>query len=436
MSMTAEATHPIVDAVSVASRLLAGVGESNPTFMQPHEQAAALTSLIALEGQAAELRARITTAANLAGGLAEAAGTKSAGVWLVNETRTSPPAARAAEAFAQALERRPIVARALRDGRANLEQAEAILRAVDALPPDLPAGTVVLAEQTLVDEAAAHGPKSLRFLGRRILQVIDPDLADAEEAARLADEERSAYEKARLSMRPQGDGTTKIHATVPDLVATVLANILHAYTSPRRSTVPSWAPDITDPSISRGIDPGDETVWWKLPHARKLGHAFGEFLEHLDHSRLPDHGSSSTEVVVTISYADLLAELGVARVIGVNGEEMLTASEVRRLACNATIIPAVLDGKGHVLDLGRGKRLATKAQKRALMLRHATCRTVGCDMPAAMCDVHHLDPWSAGGRTDLADLALLCSQDHHRIHDTAYLHERLPDGTIRFSRRT
>ncbi|UDY22284.1 HNH endonuclease signature motif containing protein [Nocardioides sp. Kera G14] len=64
------------------------------------------------------------------------------------------------------------------------------------------------------------------------------------------------------------------------------------------------------------------------------------------------------------------------------------------------------------------------------------CQAEGCDKPASWAEVHHLDPWSKGGKTDLNRMALLCRPDHRRIHSADYLHERLPDGTIRFSRRT
>jgi predicted restriction endonuclease len=57
-------------------------------------------------------------------------------------------------------------------------------------------------------------------------------------------------------------------------------------------------------------------------------------------------------------------------------------------------------------------------------------------MPAAMCEAHHLKPWSQGGRTDLADGVLLCSHHHHVIHDPRYVTTRLPSGDYRFHRRT
>ncbi|WP_281285853.1 HNH endonuclease signature motif containing protein [Nocardioides humi] len=118
------------------------------------------------------------------------------------------------------------------------------------------------------------------------------------------------------------------------------------------------------------------------------------------------------------------------------GEEPMSASEARRLACQAKILPAVLDGRGRVLDLGRSARLFQPAQRVAIRLRDHTCRAEGCTIPARWCHLHHHDPWSRGGTTDLDRAVTLCAHHHQRIHDHAYTHERMPNGDIRFHRRT
>ena len=106
-----------------------------------------------------------------------------------------------------------------------------------------------------------------------------------------------------------------------------------------------------------------------------------------------------------------------------------------RLACHAQLLPAVLDGKGQPLFLGRAKRLFTRAQRVAMGLRDNECRARGCTVPAAWCEAHHLTAWQLGGRTDIDDGALLCPWHHHRAHDPAYQTDRLPDGDLRFHRR-
>ena len=55
----------------------------------------------------------------------------------------------------------------------------------------------------------------------------------------------------------------------------------------------------------------------------------------------------------------------------------------------------------------------------------------------AWCEAHHdADPWSQGGKTDLDDGVLYCTWHHHRAHDDRYDATRMPDGSVRFTRRT
>src|SRR5690606_16605593 len=108
-----------------------------------------------------------------------------------------------------------------------------------------------------------------------------------------------------------------------------------------------------------------------LGRPKQLAEAFTQLLETLDPSRLPIHGGDATNVTVTISLADLKNDLGVATIDnGVPGDgfDTLTAAQARRLACSARIIPAVLGSNSEILDLGRGQRLFSKAQRRALLL--------------------------------------------------------------------
>ena len=121
---------------------------------------------------------------------------------------------------------------------------------------------------------------------------------------------------------------------------------------------------------------------------------------------------------------------------GLDTGHTITASEARRLACNAGLIPAVRGTKSVALDLGRESRLFSEAQWIAKGLQHSTCAADGCERPYAWCELHHHNPWALGGRTDLADAIPLCHRHHQWIHDTTYHHQRLPDGSLRFQRRT
>jgi hypothetical protein len=165
----------------------------------------------------------------------------------------------------------------------------------------------------------------------------------------------------------------------------------------------------------------------------RLGRAFCSLLEHWDPHRLPIHGGAATTIMVTLDLDALRTEVGIALT---DAGEPITAAEARRLACTAGIIPAVLGTDSQPLDLGRTTRLFTAAQRTAMALRDQTCRAEGCQIPATWSEAHHLTPWTHGGRTDLDSGILLCSWHHHRAHDPTYTSHRLPNGDLRFHRRT
>ncbi|CAB4957308.1 unannotated protein [freshwater metagenome] len=421
--------HPILAAASDIRSVLKSVAGTNPTFMSVDEKAVALRELVAAEAQLVELRLRVLADA---GDVADATGAKDAAGWLAHETRTRFADARADLALAGALDReRPVLASGMRDGAVTLAQAQVIRRALDALPAAVGADTVDRAEAHLVACAGEFGPKELGRIGRRVLDVVAPEIAEAAEAARLADLETHAANKTRMTMRRQGDGTTRISALVPDAVATRLATYLEAFANPRAH------------SRDNAEDAQTSDPFTRLPYPRRMGEALARFLETTDPTRLPIHGGDATTVIVTIPLDSLRTELATADLIGaglVPGDDLtgdrITASDARRLACTAKILPAVLDGTGLPVDLGRAKRLFTPAQRKALLIRDRTCRAEGCDVPGTWCDAHHRNPWHTGGPTDLDNGILLCPHHHHRAHDTGYRTDRLASGDLRFHRRT
>jgi hypothetical protein len=86
------------------------------------------------------------------------------------------------------------------------------------------------------------------------------------------------------------------------------------------------------------------------------------------------------------------------------------------LACSATVRTALLAPNGALLDLGRSQRLATPAQKTALLARDGGCVIPGCVVPGDACDAHHVIWWEHLGATDLDNLALVCGRHHTEVH--------------------
>ncbi len=420
--------HPILRACATVTDALKDVDEVNPVFMTTGDKAEALQQLQRAEAQLTELRLRVMAGA---GDVAESTAAHDVAEWLTVHARVRHEDARADHRLALSLDRHYAgLAAALRHGEATPAQAHVIARALDDLPDEVPDDVRALAEETLVDHATRFGPRQLARLGRKILEVVAPEIAEAAEARRLAALEAEAHRRTRLSLRRVGDGTTRLSGLLPDAAATRLATYLESFTSPRQQ--PDPAQETRDP-LRRPAYP------------RRLGAAFCQLLEALDHTRLPLHGGDATTVVVTIDLATLRRELGVADVLGSHlpgpadtegSGETITAAQARRLACMADIVPAVLGGDSEVLDLGRRRRLFTAAQRRALRVRDRECRAEGCTIPASWCEAHHAaEPWSRGGRTDLADGLLLCSHHHHRAHDPGFETSRLPNGDVRFHRR-
>ncbi|MDQ3474791.1 MAG: HNH endonuclease [Actinomycetota bacterium] len=85
------------------------------------------------------------------------------------------------------------------------------------------------------------------------------------------------------------------------------------------------------------------------------------------------------------------------------------------LAFDAALIPAVLNGHGQPIDLGRERRLYTGAARTAVEIRDGGCVWPGCARPASWCQIHHLIPWSEGGRTDQTNGGMFCWHHHRDI---------------------
>ena len=102
-----------------------------------------------------------------------------------------------------------------------------------------------------------------------------------------------------------------------------------------------------------------------------------------------------------------------------------------RLLCTARVQGVLVGQGGKVLNLGRTKRLATRAQRRALKVRdNGICQFPGCHQTTHL-DAHHRKPWSHGGSTDLDNLILLCGRHHTLVHEGGLRIGLAPAGSAR-----
>jgi hypothetical protein len=97
---------------------------------------------------------------------------------------------------------------------------------------------------------------------------------------------------------------------------------------------------------------------------------------------------------------------------------------VQRMSCEASLT-VIVERNGEPLALGRRRRLATRAQRRALLARDGGCVRPGCtETRIERLHAHHLRPWRLGGRTDVSGMVLLCDVDHGLVHDEGLVLDR------------
>ena len=113
----------------------------------------------------------------------------------------------------------------------------------------------------------------------------------------------------------------------------------------------------------------------------------------------------------------------------------LPVSTVRRLCCEAEIVPVVLGSDGEVLDVGRTERTANRAQRRALRAMHRTCAHPDCTVGFSACRIHHVKWWwEHNGPTDIDNLLPLCERHHHVVHEGGWTLTMTPDRVVTWIR--
>jgi hypothetical protein len=140
------------------------------------------------------------------------------------------------------------------------------------------------------------------------------------------------------------------------------------------------------------------------------------------------------ELSVLIDHETLVNGLHERSVCETADGNPLPPETVRRLGCDADILPVVLGAGGEPLDVGRARRLATRAQRRALRAMYRTCAHPRCTVTFEACRIHHVQWWEHNGPTDIANLLPLCSAHHRLVHEGAWALALAPDRTITLHR--
>jgi hypothetical protein len=141
------------------------------------------------------------------------------------------------------------------------------------------------------------------------------------------------------------------------------------------------------------------------------------------------------EITVLVDLRTIIDGLHDASVCETEDGVPLPVSTVRRLCCDAEIIPAVLGTRGELLELGRTARTVNRAQRRALRAMHRTCGHHDCTVPFSACRIHHVRFWVRDrGPTDIDNLLPLCERHHHLVHEGRWTVTMTPDRVATWTR--
>jgi len=284
--------------------------------------------------------------------------------------------------------RLPSTGAAFADGVLGVAQAEAIAAVLNGpaaarLHPDIWAG----AEEQIAAYAAATRctPNEIRGWARQLIDALDQDGAEPGEPPEQPNE-------LRLSRKPCGTGGW-IRGELDGPTFEAVWTAIDALSKP--------LPDV------------------KMSLAQRQAHALGEicgFTMRHD-SALPDTGGERPQIRVTVDFEKLLAAVSGAHL---DTGAWYSATQLRALACDACVIPAVLGSAGEPLDIGRVSRTIPAGIRRAVAIRDGGCSYPGCNRPPVHCEVHHCREWVDGGDTALHNCTMLCKAHHLIVHRTGW----------------
>jgi hypothetical protein len=296
-------------------------------------------------------------------------------------------------------DRLPETAAAWGRGTLGLEHASVIAQLTVKLDDEL-TGEI----EAILAVAAEHcNPTELNSLGEAIKAHAAPEAADDDAEAKRAAQ--------TLSLSQTMDGRWRLDGWLDSEAGAFVAAAIAAFT--RKTAL----------SAEGGLDPIGLRRAEALVRIAKMATAHAESCN--------GESSGRHTVVITIPLDALTSGLGTAALLPGGGT--ITASAARRLACDANIIPVVLNADSEIVDYGRSRRLVSPGQHRFLSLRDGGCLFPACDRPAADCNAHHRRLWTRdNGDTDTENLDLFCVFHHHLVHEGGWTYTVIDHEILHF----
>jgi hypothetical protein len=416
---------------------LAELARLDPTALDAAALMGQITDLASFISQAQGQLTRLTATLDTTGGAAEA-GHKSASAFLRTQCGLAPGRAAAVVATGRGLRELEATEKALHAGVISFDQAQIIVQTATGL-----GAATGLAEQVLLDHAPGLDTARLRQFADEVAHRADPEGAE--------EREKKRWDKRHLSFGLTLDSTGMLSGSCGDAVSyEIVRTAAEAFSPPAGQldtrTAAQRRMDGLVAACKAALDGGsaperhgsaphitvlvkDETLAQAAAHAAAAWGAGAPAAPGAG----PAPGSAADAGAGTQAKTAAAAPLAGAPPGQTGHGTMLTARQVLALCCGAEISP-IRWRDGLPLDVGRAARTEPPGLRRALEARDRGCRWTECGALAAWSTAHHIRPWSKGGATSLADLALFCHLHHHYfIHILGWSVTGDPNGALYFT---
>ena len=295
---------------------------------------------------------------------------------------------------AETLSAAPVLRDAVESGRVSPANAKRLAEAISKTDAD-----TVVSDGGLLAQAVSLRPEQFTRVARRWTADHQTDGGEGDY--------RQMRSRRRVWFMDGEDGMTHMHAEFDPLTGQRIANRLtHA---------------------ARRLHSGDQRSLPKdqrrtLPQC--LADALDDFTAGTANSDTLASGSETrTADICVVAHVD--DETG--RLIGeLPDGSRLPRSVLDELACNAMITGAVFDRRGKAIWKTSASRRATETQRRILNTKWGGC--FHCRANFAICQPHHIEPFSRGGPTRIDNLVPACWACHQLIHRDGWQIHRSPDG--------
>ncbi len=306
----------------------------------------------------------------------------------------------------------PATAEVWRDGLLDGQHLRVIQTFVRDLPDETPVAIVEDAERFLAEQATVLRPDQLEKAAHRAALLINPD-------GRFSDADRARQRGFTWSaQRADGMSIGKLIAS-PELRANIDAWLA-------RFAAPGMCnPDDETPCVTGQPDDDAASKDLRAPAQRQHDALNALVRGQLGDPKLGLHNGLPVSVIVSTTLQELSAATGRA-VTG--GGTVLPMRDLIRMASHAYHYLAIFDKHSNrPLYLGRTRRIASADQRVVLYNKDRGCTAPGCDVPGYWSEVHHVDDWATGGRTDADKLTFACAANH-KLVGKGWATRKLPNG--------